>query len=151
MLIVALSAAVWSGINGFMLCSSKLLGSIARYDMLPKKMGELNKNGVFKNSILFITVISLIAPWFGREVILWIVDMSSLGAAIAYFYVSFIAYKKCTTKSGKVFSVLGVIVSILFVLLLLLPISPASLGKESMIALIVWCIVGLVFYLKLKM
>ena len=150
MLIIALSAAVWSGINGFMLCSSKLLGSIANYGMLPKKMGDLNKNDVFKNSILFISGISLIAPWFGREVILWIVDMSSLGAAIAYFYVSFIAYKKCTTKSGKVFSILGILISILFVLLLLLPMSPACLGKESMIALIIWCAVGLLFYLKLK-
>ena len=40
LLIIALTAAVWSGINGFMICSSKLLGSIANYKMLPSKMGR---------------------------------------------------------------------------------------------------------------
>ncbi len=43
------------------------------------------KMGVFKSAILFATVISLIAPWFGREVILWIVDMSSLGGSHSLF------------------------------------------------------------------
>ncbi|WP_411167873.1 APC family permease [Clostridium sp. MB05] len=147
MLVIALCAAVWSGINGFMICGSKLLGSIAQYNMLPESMGKLNSNGVFKNSIIFIVIVSLIAPWFGREVISWIVDMSSLGASIAYFYVSLIAYRKCKNISGKIFSVLGVVVSIVFILLLLLPMSPAGLGKESIIALLVWSALGLGFYL----
>ena len=150
MLIMALCGAVWSGINGFMICSSKLLGSVARYKMLPDKMGKVNKSGVYKNAILFLTSISLIAPWFGREVIIWIVDMSSLGAAVAYLYVSYIAYRKTEKKSGKVFSILGVMISILFILLLLLPMSPAGLGKESMISLLIWSAMGIIFYFNIK-
>lgn len=146
MLIIALSAAVWSGINGFMICSSKLLGSIARYKMLPEKIGKLNENGAYKNAIIFITIVSLIAPWFGREVITWIVDMSSLGAAIAYLYVSYIALKIVKSKGSKIVAVVGVGISILFILLLLLPMSPAGLGMESMIALVVWCCVGGIWY-----
>ncbi|WP_291651490.1 APC family permease [Clostridium sp.] len=150
MLIMALCGAVWSGINGFMICSSKLLGSVARYKMLPDKMGKINKNGVYKNAILFLTGISLIAPWFGREVIIWIVDMSSLGAAVAYLYVSYIAYRKTEKITGKVFSILGVIISIIFILLLLLPMSPAGLGKESMISLLIWSLMGIIFYFNIK-
>lgn len=150
MLIIALCAAVWSGINGFMICSSKLLGSIARYKMLPKKIGETNKKGVYKYAVIAISIVSLIAPWFGREVIIWIVDMSSLGAAIAYFYVSFISYKIVKTKKDKMIGFLGVIISILFICLLLLPMSPASLGTESLIALVVWCIFGILAYRKIK-
>ncbi len=94
LLVIALSAAVTAGINGFMISTSKLMGSIANYNMIPKAFGKLNENGVFKNAVLFATFISLMAPWFGREVILWIVDMASFGAAVAYMYVCLIAFKK---------------------------------------------------------
>ncbi len=104
--------------------------------------------GVFKSAILFATVISLIAPWFGREVILWIVDMSSLGAAIAYFYVCLIAFRLGDSLFRKILSLLGVIASALTVLLLLMPSSPAVLGKESLMALGLWIILGTVFYIR---
>ena len=151
LIIIALCAAVWSGINGFMICSSKLLGAIARYDLLPSSIGKINNRGVYNNSVKFITIISLIAPWFGREVIIWIVDMSSLGAAIAYFYVSYISFKKVRTKGGKLIGCLGVFISILFMLLLLLPMSPAALGAEPIVALIMWTCLGIIFYrIKIK-
>lgn len=148
LLVIALSAAVTSGINGFMISTSKLMGSISNHHMVPKKYAYVNENGVFKNAILFATAISLIAPWFGREVILWIVDMSSLGAAIAYFYVCFIAFRLGKSMFRKIISLLGVIASLLTVVLLLAPTSPASLGKESRIALVLWIVLGIVFYMK---
>lgn len=149
LLIIALSAAVWSGINGFMICSSKLLGAIANYKMLPPKMAKVNKNGVFKSAIIFITIISLIAPWFGRKVIIWIVDMSSLGASIAYFYVCYAVLKQSKNKVTKTVAMVGTVISIVFIMLLLLPISPAALSKEAMIALITWCVIGAIAYLKI--
>lgn len=148
LLVIALSAAVTSGINGFMICTSKLMGSIANYKMLPKEYGMVNKNGVYQKTILFATTISLIAPWFGREVILWIVDMASLGAAVAYMYVCLIAYKKSEVRFRQILSVLGVIISITFIGLLLIPGSPAALGKESLIALVAWIGLGGMFYVK---
>ena len=148
LLVIALSAAVTSGINGFMISTSKLMGSISNHHMVPKKYSYINENGVFKNAILFATVISLIAPWFGREVILWIVDMSSLGAAIAYFYVCLIAFRLGDSLFRKILSLLGVIASALTVLLLLMPSSPAVLGKESLMALGLWIILGTVFYIR---
>lgn len=150
LLIIALTAAVWSGINGFMICSSKLLGSIANYKMLPSKIGDVNKNGVFGNAIIFITIVSLIAPWFGRQAIIWIVDMSSLGASVAYFYVSFIGLKKAKNSKDKLLGVVGIIISLIFMGLLVLPISPAVLGKESFIALIIWCLLGGIAYYKIQ-
>jgi len=47
----------------------------------------------------------------------------------------------------KAISLLGVICSSIFILLLLLPMSPAFLGIESRIALIVWIVIGVIFYL----
>lgn len=151
LLIIALTAAVWSGINGFMICSSKLLGSIANYKMLPLKIGKINKNGVFGNAIIFISIISLIAPWFGRQAIIWIVDMSSLGASVAYFYVSLIGLKKACTNKSKLLAIVGTIISVIFMILLILPTSPAALAKESLIALAIWCVIGIVAYLKIRL
>lgn len=148
LLVLALSAAVTSGINGFMVCTSKLMGSIAIYKILPKEYGIKNKNGVFDKAIIFAVVVGLIAPWFGREVILWIVDMASLGAAIAYMYVCRIAYNKTEIRYRKVLSILGIIISLIFILLLLIPGSPAVLGKEPLIALVGWIILGTIFYKK---
>lgn len=148
-LVIALSAAVTSGINGFMISTSKLMGSISNHKMVPKKYAYVNKNGVLENAIIFATIISLIAPWFGREVILWIVDMSSLGAAIAYFYVCLIAFRIGQGRFKKLMSLLGIIASFSTVLLLLIPSSPAALGKESLIALGLWVLLGSIFYIRI--
>src|SRR5699024_3220717 len=47
----------------------------------------------------------------------------------------------------KSISLLGAICSTIFILLLLIPASPAFLGIESRIALLVWIILGILFYL----
>ena len=147
-LVLGLAGAVTSGINGFMLSTGKLMGAISNRGILPRQFGMKNKNGVFRNTIIFTTGISLIAPWFGRDVILWIVDMASLGAAIAYLYVCIISFTKSKNNYRKIMSVLGVIISISFIGLLLIPASPAALGIESIIALLVWIGLGIIFYIK---
>lgn len=149
LLVIALSAAVTSGINGFMISTSKLMGSISNHGMVPARYSYINKNGVFSTAIIFATIISLIAPWFGREVILWIVDMSSLGAAIAYFYVCYIALRITKSRIQRFLSGLGVAASAMTVVLLLLPLSPAALGRESLIALGLWIFLGTVFFMSI--
>lgn len=150
LLIIALGAAVSSGINGFMICSTKLIGAMGSKEVIPYKFSEKNKNGELRVSIIFVSIISFIAIMFGREVIIWIVDMSSLGAAIAYFYVCIVTFKKQTILSKKVIASLGVGSSILFILLLLLPFSPAKLSIESLIALSVWSVLGIIFWYRHK-
>lgn len=145
-LVLGLAGAVTSGINGFMLSTGKLMGAISSKGILPERFGVKNENGAFKNTIIFTTGVSLVAPWFGREVILWIVDMASLGAAVAYLYVCIISFKKAKTRYRRVMSVIGTAISISFIGLLLIPASPAALGVESIIALIVWILLGIVFY-----
>lgn len=149
---IAVLAAILSGICGFYMATSRLLYSMANEKVLPEWFGKLHeKNKTPGNAIIFIMLISLIAPFFGRTALGWVVDMSSLGAAVGYGYTSMAAAKfaKKEGNSGILASgVLGTIFAIIFVILLLVPIPlfGCSLGKESYICLLVWIVLGLIFY-----
>lgn len=146
LMLIALFAAITGGINGFMIASSKLISSIADKGMLNKKYSKVNHKGVSNNAILFVSMVSLIAPWFGREVIIYIVDMASVLAAIAYGYVCFLGIRNAVSNTKKVVSFFGTILSILFILLLLIPFSPARLSIQSFAMLVSWMIFGLITY-----
>ncbi|GEL07860.1 APC family permease [Salisediminibacterium halotolerans] len=148
LLVIALTTAISGGINGFMIGSSKLLAAITSYGMFPERFKEKNKNGVYADSIKFVTAISLIAPWIGREVIIYIVDMASLLAAIAYFYTCYIGVKKASGMREKYLSITGAVISIGFMLLLLVPGSPGQLSTPSMIFMIIWAIAGYFYFKK---
>ena len=147
LLSISLAGAVAGGINGFTLSSSKLIGALSNYRLIPAKYSLENKNGVFENGVKFVALISLIAPWFGRKIIIYIVDMSSLLAAISYLYVCLIGVKR--TKGMKRFlSALGALVSITFIGLLIIPGSPGQLSTISLILVFCWAIMGFIYYKK---
>ena len=147
-MLVALWAAINGGINGFMLASSKLIASLSENKIMDKKYSEKNNSGMYPYAIVFVSSISLIAPWIGREVILYIVDISSVLAAVAYGYVSYVSYIYSVNKIEKILCLLSLGVSIGFIFLLLFPLSPAVLKLPSFIILCAWIIVGLVIYKK---
>lgn len=146
LVIISLVGAVAGGINGFMLSSSKLMGSLSQYKLIPSRYSEKNNKGVYNHAINFVAIVSLLAPWFGRKVIIYIVDMSSLLAAVAYFYVSYIGFKHSITAKSRCLTAMGVLVSMIFMGLLLIPGSPARLSGPSMILLILWALLGLIYY-----
>ncbi len=152
----AVLAAILSGIVGFYMATSRLLYSMSKENVLPGWFGELHpKYNTPRNAILFVMVISIIAPFFGRTALGWIVDMSSLGAAIGYGYTSLAAFKYSRQEGNTgimVTSCIGALMALAFCVLLLVPISMfgCSLGKESMICLIIWIVMGAVFYLTTR-
>ncbi|WP_323610562.1 APC family permease [Erysipelothrix enhydrae] len=147
LLLISLAGAVSGGINGFMLGGSKLIGALAQYKLIPEKYNYENQNGMYTKAIRFITIVSLVAPWFGREMIIYIVDMSSLLAAIVYFYVCMISYRKSSGHARRL-SAVGVLVSLVFVGLLVLPGSPGQLQLPSFIFMIIWSALGVFYYFK---
>lgn len=145
-MLVALFSAVTGGINGFMIGSSKLLGAISNEKLSPSFLGEKNEKGLYPKAILFIAAVSLTAPWIGRDVIILIVDMASVLAALAYSYVGFIGIKHSENTFEKIACVLTVIIGLLFIGLLLVPGSPAQLSFGSVLFLVLWTVLGILFY-----
>lgn len=149
---------VATGLNGFYLSVSRLLFAMGRAKVVPEWFAEIHpKYGTPKNGIIFTCLVCMLAPWFGREVLGWIVDMASVGVTVAYFYTSAVAFKY-TKWSGdpndgtvdpvvKFFSLCGTLASLTFLGLLLIPGLSSSLGTQSWIALGVWVALGLIFYI----
>jgi len=133
---------------------SRLMHAMSEDDMIPKWLGKCNGEGTPVNAILTVMCLSFPIPFLGRTVIGWPVDLSNLGAAIAYGYTSaavLVLLKK--DKAGgrpteKAAGVFGLAMSIVFSLLTLVPnyLSGSSLSTESYLLLIIWCFVGFLLY-----
>ena len=154
---LGVSCAVLSGIMGFYLASSRLMYSMSRDGYLPAWFGKVDaKYGTPKNAMIFCVIVSLSGPILGREALGWFVDMSAIGASIGYFFTSaatLVTLKKVGdgTPFLKAMSITGIVFSVAFMVLQLIPIpglSGVHFGKESYIMLAVWVALGLVFYAK---
>ncbi|PIC56938.1 MULTISPECIES: APC family permease [Sporosarcina] len=159
----ALMMGIFTGLNGFYASTSRLLFAMGRAKVLPAAFGKLHPK--YKTpyiGILFTLAVTVFAPLFGRQALLWVVDMSALGVTIAYFYTCFIAYRllkwsDASAKNPKGISIvaptrkflclLGVISSTGFFLLLVVPGSPGFLGTPSWIALSIWVGLGGIFFI----
>ena len=125
-LAVAVGAAVFTGINGFYLASSRLMFSMARARLLPAAFSRLHPDhGTPHLTIAFVAATSLIAPWFGREALLWVVDMSALGTAFGFAYTCVAAYlligrnrSLARRRWSRPLTAAGAIVSLGFIVLL---------------------------------
>lgn len=148
---VAVLAAIFSGLMGFYIATSRLFYSMAKEGFLPSLIAQLHpKYKTPYYAVLFIMLLSLIAPFFGRKVLLWVVDMSSIGAAIGFCYTSLAALKLAYIKKNFFIittGFLGCIFSLCFIYILLIPIGGiGGLSHESYIALLLWTILGFIFY-----
>ena len=154
---LGVSCAVLSGIMGFYLASSRLMYSMSREGYLPEWFGKVNeKYGTPRNAILFCILVSLSGPILGREALGWFVDMSAIGASIGYFFTC-ASTLKTEKRDGdgsaflRAMAITGIGFSLAFMILQLIPIPGlfgVHFGKESYIMLIVWVLLGLIFYLK---
>lgn len=151
----AVSCAVLSGIMGFYLASSRLMFSMSRDGYLPAFFGVIDeKHGTPKNALIFCIIISLSGPILGREALGWFVDMSSIGASIGYFFTcacTLVTMRKFNDGSVglKAVAIIGIIFSVTFMVLQLIPIpgfESVHFSKESYIMLVIWIALGLVFY-----
>ena len=149
----AMFAAIFTGIVGATVAMSRLVYSLSADDVLPawRWLGRLDSNGSPRNAILFVVGISLVIPFFGRTVIGWPVDVSSIGAAVAYCCTSAAAWKFARERGDaltKATGLAGAVMSVAFCLLLLVPnyLAGSVLSAESYLVLALWCIVGFAFY-----
>ena len=149
---IAMLCAVISGMNAFYISTSRLMYAMSNSYALPRAFGKLHpKYGTPHKAIIFILILSLIAPWFGRQVLTWIVDMTSVGAVVVFGYTTtaaMIASYKDKNYFQTIFSFIGILLSIFFLSLLVVPGMPGFLSIQSIISLGGWVILGFIFYIS---
>lgn len=147
---VAMLCAVLSGMNAFLLSGSRLLYAMSKVDAIPKWFRNVDqRTGAPRNAILFLTVLSLAAPFLGRQVINWVVDMASVGASLSFAFACAAAVKLACRQAEKLWigiGLAGLALSIFFLGLLLIPGAPGFLTPPSLVALALWSLLGILIY-----
>ncbi len=150
---IAMFCAVFSGMNAFYMATSRLLYAMAKENALPSWLGHINRKSSPSYAIIFVMVLSLIAPWFGREVLGWIVDMTSLGASVVFAYTTVTAAvlaKRMHQPFRMFLGILGFLFSLFFIVLLVVPGMPGFLSLPSWICLGAWVVMGVIFFMIIR-
>lgn len=156
LIIVTAIMGILTSWNGFIIGATRVLFSMGRARMLPQIFGTLHskyKTPYF--ATIFIGLITILTPLFGKNSLGWFVDASSFGTVIAYLMVaiSFVVLRikepKLTrpfvVKGGLLVGCITIFIATLFVVLYL-PIGPSSLKRVEWFIVSTWLGVGLIFY-----
>ena len=152
---LAALSGILTGVIGNYIASSRLLYFMSKDELLPSWFGRTNKYDSPHNAILVVMLLSLPIPFLGRTAVAWIVDVTTIGAIVIYAYIS-----ACTMRMARkdrktpfyITGLLGILFSTFFGAYFLLPaLFGTSLATESYLILVIWCIVGLLFFLLLFM
>ena len=144
-------AAMITGIVGNYIAVSRLFYALAGEGILSKRFHVIGRYNTPQKCILFIMAVSVFIPFLGRTTIGSIVDVTSVGAMIAYGYTSAAAFRHARLEKNngvQVLGILGVIISIGFFMFAIIPNlwSISTLSADSYLLLTVWGVLGLAFF-----
>ena len=148
---LTMAATILTSLIGFYFLTSRLLYVIAKENLLPKRFSVLDASRIPSNATIFVMLISLIIPFVGRNVLGWWTDITTIGAAMTYGYVSaatFLSARAARNLKYVLLGAAGIIFSLMFIFLLLAPnILPSSnLSLESYFVIALWSIIGCIAF-----
>lgn len=136
--------------------------SMAESYMIPRFFSKLNQK--YKtpiNALVLIGGLSVIAPFFGRKMLVWIMDAGNFGCCLAYCMVavSFVILRKkepdmarpYRVKRYKIVGTIAILMSGFMVAMYIIPNSGCSLVWQEWIMAGGWSALGLIFYIVCKM
>ena len=130
---------------------SRLFQRLAEDKLMPGRLGRTTAKGLPATAVMCVTAVSCVIPLLGRTAIGWIVDVTTIGAAIIYAYVSVSAYSAGKREKNSVvqlFGVLGALIAVGFVVVYLVPgnWTRNRLATESYLLLIIWSVLGMAVF-----
>ena len=150
-LVITVLGGVLTGLIGNSIAASRLIYAMAKDGMMPRVCARLNRRGVPKNAILLIVCVSVVIPFLGRTTAGWIVDVTTVGSAIVYAYVSACALRHGRAAGNRLVTVTGLTglgISLVFLLYYLIPnlLAVSAMGRESYLILASWSVIGLILF-----
>lgn len=147
--------------NSFLIGGSRAMYSMANAYMIPHVFAKLHKKHKTPvNALYLIGILSIIAPFFGRKMLVWIVDAGNMGCCLAYCMVSlsFVILRKKApdmprpykVKHYKIVGAIACIMSGIMVVLYAIPGSGCTLAPQEWAIAGGWGALGVVFYVFCK-
>lgn len=147
--------------NSFLIGGSRVMFSMSQSKMLPCVFSKLHPE--YKTpyvAILFLGLLSMIAPLFGRVMLVWIVDAANFACCLAYFMVaaSFLRLRKIKpnlprpyrVQNGRIIGVLASIMAGIMALMYILPGTGCALAWQEWIIVGGWAIIGVLLAIRAK-
>lgn len=161
-LIVGGMCGIVTSWNSFLIGGSRAMYSMAESYMIPRFFVKLHKK--YKtpvNALYLIGALSVLAPFCGRKMLVWIVDAGNFGCCLAYCMVaiSFIILRKkepdmarpYKVKHYKIVGTIAVLMSGLMVAMYIIPNTGSTLVWQEVVMAGGWCVLGLVFCIGCKL
>lgn len=147
--------------NAFLIGGSRVLFSMSKARMLPSKFSLLHKeNETPYVAIFFLGVISMVAPFFGRVMLIWIVDAANFACCMAYCIVSlsFLILRKkkpnmvrpFRVRCGLLVGVLATLMAGFMGLMYIIPGTNCSLIWQEWVIVGGWAILGILLAIHAK-
>lgn len=147
--------------NSFLIGGSRVLFSMSKVRMLPSIFSRLHPK--YKTpyvAILFLGAMSIVAPFFGRVMLVWIVDAANFACCVAYGLValSFLVLRKkrpdmprpYRVSNGMVVGVLATIMAGFMAVMYIVPGTNCSLIWQEWVIVGGWTFVGLFLGIRAK-
>lgn len=139
--------------NSFLIGGSRALYSMAAAYMLPRRFSMLHKKyNTPVNAILLIGILSIVSPFFGRSMLVWIVDAGNFACCLAYCIVSmsFLMIRKkepnlkkpYKVKKYRVVGLIAVVMSGMMAIMYIIPGTNCTLIWQEWIIVGGWCLLG---------
>lgn len=147
--------------NSFLLGGSRAMYSMAESYMIPKFFAKLHpKHKTPVNALILIGILTMLAPFAGRKMLVWISDAGNFGCCFAYCMValSFMILRKkepdmprpYKVPCHKFFGTMAVIMSGFMVAMYCIPGSGGNLILQEWLMVLGWSALGGVFYVVCK-
>ncbi|WNC68313.1 amino acid permease [Thalassotalea nanhaiensis] len=154
-------AGIITSWNAFILGGSRAIYALAKAGQLPAAFAKLHpKYNTPYVAILFIGLLCCISPFFGKTILVWLINAGSFAVVIGYGMVAYAFLKLRQTepdmprpfkvKHGKLVGWSALIVSICLAWIYL-PWGPSSLlWPYEWVMIIAWSVLGLILFLMAK-
>ncbi len=146
---VTMFGAIFTGLVGNIFAASRLVATLSDDGIIPRWFGGRADDGSPGNAVLAIAGVSILIPVLGRTAIGFIVDVATIGAAIAYAYTSAATWRLSRDDwRGRTIGLCGVALSIAVLVLFIVPnyASGTMMATESYLLLVLWCTLGFLLY-----
>lgn len=142
--------------NSFLIGGSRAMYSMAQSYMIPRMFAKIDpKYKTPINALLLIGLLSVIAPFFGKKMLVWVVNAGNFGCCLAYCMVavSFVILRRkepnlprpYKVQHYKIIGALAILMSGFMVMMYLIPGSGASLVTAEWVMVAGWAVLGALF------